>query len=79
MKSLEAVKAQQYGVSAISIRGRNHFGQGLKKADGVVYSKDARKNEGFLFISDMISSAYSAVLVYTPSPTMGLFGFEYKK
>ena len=48
-------------------------------ADGVVYSKDARKNEGFLLISDMISSAYSAVLVYTPSPTMGLLGFEYKK
>ncbi len=50
-------------------------------ADGVVYSKDARKKEGFLFISDMISSAYSAVLVNTPSPTMGLLGWEweYKK
>ena len=45
-------------------------------ADGVVYSKDARKNEGFLFISDLISSVYSAVLVYTPSPTMGLLGWE---
>ena len=47
-------------------------------ADGVVYSKDARKNEGFLFISDMISSAYSAVLVNTPSPTMGLLGWEWE-
>ena len=36
--------------------------------------KDARKKEAFLFNSDVISSAYSAVLLNTPSPIMGLLG-----